>query len=126
MEGQAAGGDQQLAQPPRPCRKGLPARSPVSRGPEAQARTWQWSIEAGRRASSVAHQRSGPRMMPTSLSNDTNYPAKKFWCEARKPQFKLQSHHLQPCDQGQVTSPLWASVQMDTVTTPCSQHSFKF
>lgn len=33
MEGQAEGGDQQLAQPPRPRREGLPARRPVPRGP---------------------------------------------------------------------------------------------
>lgn len=33
MEGQAEGGDQQLAQLPRPCREGLPARRPVPRGP---------------------------------------------------------------------------------------------
>ena len=105
MEGQAEGGDQQLAQPPRPCREGLPARRPVPRGPEGPACTWQSSIEAGRRVSSVALPRSGPRMPPlTSPSSHAHDPATR---SGLKPAGLSSNLTCSLVTRGQVTSPLW-------------------
>lgn len=119
MEGQA-GGESAAGPATPPCREGLPAR-PVPRAPEAQACTWQSSIKAGRRTSSTVLQQSGPKMLPlTSPSSHAQYPATS---SGLRPAglFKSQSHHLQPCDPGQVTSPVWASLLVGTETTTSSQ-----
>jgi hypothetical protein len=90
MEGQAEGGDQQLAQCPAPAEKG--GLSPEAWG---QACTWQSSIGAGRRVSMDPQCRPlAPPQQPCLLPTSCN-----FWSQATsKQEFKFQSHHLQLCD----------------------------
>lgn len=50
--------------------------------------------------------RTGPRTPHFDLPKQPCPPTlHKLWSEASRPQFKS---HLQPCDQGNITSRLWA------------------
>lgn len=92
MEGQAEGGDQQLAQPPCPCREGLPARRPVPRGPGLHLAVEHRGRKEGPLNSSSNGVAPGcPPSLPEAVEPTTQ---PQFWSEATRPQFNSQSHHL--------------------------------
>lgn len=118
MEGQAEGGDQQLAHSPPPLQRRPPSQAacpqrPGGPGlhlavPEAGRRSPQWFFYG---------------LVPEHPKQPCPPSSHKFWSEASRPQFKS---HLQPCDQGASHFPSLGTVQMSTVTTPSSQHGCEF
>lgn len=123
MEGQAEGGDQQLAQLPPPLQRRPPSQAAYSQRPGGPGLHLAVP-EAGRRVSSMALLRTGPRTPHFDLPKQPcPPPSHKFWSEASRPQFKS---YLQPCDQGASHFPSLGTVQMGTVTTPSSQHGCEF